>query len=158
MQSAEMIYISFRSTTGDSTCMYHESRAEWKFKFLYLEILENKLKTCRARSGLLFKKGRALCKSQTSEKRERDFLGVLLIGVEGHSEALSDGVRCGLSLVALELALCMVELAIVYSYVAGHGADVFGEVLPRCGRLKPRLRGSLAKAVSLKWSVKIAAI
>ncbi|KAF3612146.1 hypothetical protein DY000_02047277 [Brassica cretica] len=91
-------------------------------------------------------------------ERERDFLGVLLIGVEGHSEALSDGVRCGLSLVALELALCMVELAIVYSYVAAHGADVFGEVLPRCGRLKPRLRGSLAKAVSLKWSVKIAAI
>ena len=46
---------------------------------------------------------------------------MLLIGVEGHSEALSDGVRCGLSLVALELALCMVELAIVYSYVAAHG-------------------------------------
>ncbi|KAG5414350.1 hypothetical protein IGI04_001917 [Brassica rapa subsp. trilocularis] len=48
-------------------------------------------------------------------ERERCFLGVLLVGVEGHSEALSDGVRCGLILVALELALCVVELAIVYS-------------------------------------------
>ncbi|KAF3488677.1 hypothetical protein F2Q69_00055035 [Brassica cretica] len=38
------------------------------------------------------------------------------------------------------------------------GAHVLGEVLPRSGRLKPRLRGSLAKAVSLKRSVKIAAV
>ncbi|KAF3516361.1 hypothetical protein DY000_02063043 [Brassica cretica] len=60
----------------------------------------------------------------------------------GHSEALSDGVRCGLSLVALVLALCVVKLAIV--------------LFPRSGRLKPRLRGSLAHTVSLKWSVKIA--
>ncbi|KAF2571547.1 hypothetical protein F2Q70_00004998 [Brassica cretica] len=62
----------------------------------------------------------------------------------GHSEALSDGVRCGLSLAAFELALCVVELAIV--------------LLPRCGRLKPRLRGSLAEMVSLKRSMKIAAV
>ncbi|KAF3541742.1 hypothetical protein F2Q69_00019677 [Brassica cretica] len=48
-------------------------------------------------------------------KRERFPWCVLLLGVERHSEALSDGVRCGLSLVALELALCVVELAIVYS-------------------------------------------
>uniref|UniRef100_A0A0D3BKR1 Gnk2-homologous domain-containing protein n=1 Tax=Brassica oleracea var. oleracea TaxID=109376 RepID=A0A0D3BKR1_BRAOL len=37
-------------------------------------------------------------------------------------------------------------------------ADVLGEVLPRSGRLKPRLRGSLVKVVSLKRSVKIAAV
>ncbi|KAF2607634.1 hypothetical protein F2Q68_00045889 [Brassica cretica] len=36
------------------------------------------------------------------------------------------------------------------------GANVLGEVFPRSGRLKPRLRGSLAHTVSLKWSVKIA--
>ncbi|KAG5388060.1 hypothetical protein IGI04_029601 [Brassica rapa subsp. trilocularis] len=63
----------------------------------------------------------------------------------GHSEALSDGVRCGLSLVALELALCVVELAIVYSscelcvclvdqafwcHWCALDADVLGEVLP----------------------------
>ena len=48
-------------------------------------------------------------------ERERFHWCVVLLGVEGHSEALSDGVRCGLSLVALELALCMVELAIVCS-------------------------------------------
>ena len=98
---------------------------------------------------------------------------MLLLGVEGHSEALSDGVRCGLSLVALELALCVVELAIVYSscelcvclgdqafwcHWCALGADVLGEVLPRSGRLKPRLRGSLAEAISLKRSVKIAAV
>ena len=40
---------------------------------------------------------------------------MVLLGVEGHSEALSDGVRCGLSLVAFELALCAVELAILCS-------------------------------------------
>ncbi|KAF2548028.1 hypothetical protein F2Q70_00021182 [Brassica cretica] len=34
---------------------------------------------------------------------------------EGHFEALSDGVRCGLSLVASVLTLCVVELAIVCS-------------------------------------------
>ena len=87
---------------------------------------------------------------------------MLLLGVEGHSEALSDGVRCGLSLVALELALCVVELAIVYSscelcvclgdqafwcHWCALGADVLGEVLPRSGRLKPRLRGSLARGL-----------
>ena len=38
------------------------------------------------------------------------------------------------------------------------GADILGEVLLRSGRLKPRFRGSLAKAVSLKRSVKIAAV
>ncbi|KAF2531907.1 hypothetical protein F2Q70_00031203 [Brassica cretica] len=38
------------------------------------------------------------------------------------------------------------------------GAHVLGEVLLKSGRLKPRLRGSLAKAVSLKRSVKIAAV
>ncbi|KAF3567290.1 hypothetical protein DY000_02011240 [Brassica cretica] len=90
-----------------------------------------------------------------------------------HSEALSDGVRCGLSLVAFELALCVVELAILCSscelcvclgdqvfwcYWCALDADVLGEVLPRSGRLKPRLRGSLAMAVSLKRSVKIAAV
>ena len=78
-------------------------------------------------------------------KRERFPWCVLLLGVEGHSEALSDGVRCGLSLVALELALCVVELAIVYSscelcvclgdqafwcHWCALDADVLGEVLP----------------------------
>lgn len=38
------------------------------------------------------------------------------------------------------------------------GAGVLGNILPRCGRLKPRLSGSLVQAVSLKWSVKIADI
>ncbi|KAF3585925.1 hypothetical protein F2Q69_00028228 [Brassica cretica] len=112
MQSAEMICISSRSTTGDSTGVCHEGGAEWEFGFC-------------------------------EEERERGFLGVLLLGVEGHSEALSDGVRCGLSLVALELALC---------------TDVLGEVLPRYGRLKPRLKGRLAKVVSFKWYVKIATV
>jgi len=78
-------------------------------------------------------------------KRERFPWCVLLLGVERHSEELSDGVRCGLSLVALELALCVVELAIVYSscelcvclgdqvfwcHWCALGADVPGEVLP----------------------------
>ncbi|KAG5410561.1 hypothetical protein IGI04_006880 [Brassica rapa subsp. trilocularis] len=63
----------------------------------------------------------------------------------GQSEALSDGVRCGLSLVAFKLALCVVELAIVYSscelcvclgdqafwcHWCALGADVLGE--PSC--------------------------
>ncbi|KAF2588428.1 hypothetical protein F2Q70_00042153 [Brassica cretica] len=82
-------------------------------------------------------------KRDLREEREEFPWCVLLLDVEGHSEALSDGVRCGLSLVALELALCVVELAIACS---------------SCGRLKPRFRGSLAKAVSLKRSVKIAAV
>ena len=70
---------------------------------------------------------------------------MLLLGVEGHSEALSDGVRCGFSLVAFKLAFCVVELAIVYSscelcvclgdqafwcHWCVLGADVLGEVLP----------------------------
>ncbi|KAF2548027.1 hypothetical protein F2Q70_00021183 [Brassica cretica] len=59
----------------------------------------------------------------------------------GHSKALSDGVRCGLSLVASVLAFCVVELAIMCN---------------SCGRLKSRLRGSFAQAVSL--NVKIAAV
>ena len=54
-------------------------------------------------------------KPDLREERERFPWCVLLPGVEGHSEELSDGVRCGLSLVALELALCVVELAIVCS-------------------------------------------
>ena len=49
------------------------------------------------------------------EERERFPWCVVLLGVEGHSEGLSDGVRCGLSLVAFELALCVVELAILCS-------------------------------------------
>ncbi|WZZ47006.1 hypothetical protein YC2023_043265 [Brassica napus] len=107
------------------------------------------------------------------EERERFPWCVVLLGVEGHSEGLSDGVRCGLSLVAFELALCVVELAILCSscelcvclgdqafwcYWCALDADVLGEVLPRSGRLKSRLRGSLAMAVSLKKSVKIAAV
>ena len=107
------------------------------------------------------------------EERERFPWCVVLLGVEGHSEALSDGVRCGLSLVAFELALCVVELAIMCSscelcvclgdqafwcHWCALDADILGEVLPRSGRLKPRLKGSLAKAVSLKRSVKIAAV
>ena len=74
---------------------------------------------------------------------------------------------------ALELTLCVVELAIVYSscelcvcvgdqafwcHWYALGADLLGEVLPRSGRLKQRLRGSLAEAVSLKRFVKIAAV
>uniref|UniRef100_A0A0D3BQP9 Uncharacterized protein n=1 Tax=Brassica oleracea var. oleracea TaxID=109376 RepID=A0A0D3BQP9_BRAOL len=55
-----------------------------------------------------------------------------------YSEALSDGICCGLSLVALVLALCV--------GVSHHG------------RLKPRIRGSLTKVVSLKRSVKISAV
>ncbi|WZZ84074.1 hypothetical protein YC2023_104646 [Brassica napus] len=54
-------------------------------------------------------------KRDLREEREEFPWCVLLLDVEGHSEALSDGVRCGLSLVALELALCVVELAIVCS-------------------------------------------
>ncbi|KAF2596206.1 hypothetical protein F2Q68_00009444 [Brassica cretica] len=54
-------------------------------------------------------------KPDLKEERESFPWCVLLLGVEGHSEALSDGVRCGLSLVALELALCVMELAIVCS-------------------------------------------
>ena len=80
---------------------------------------------------------------QRSE-RERFPWCVVLLNVEEHSKALSDGVRCGLSLVVFELALCVVELAIMYSscelYVClgdqafwchwcALGADVFGEVL-----------------------------
>ena len=98
---------------------------------------------------------------------------MVLLCVEGHSEALSDGVRCGLSLVAFELALCVVELAILCSscelcvclgdqafwcHWCALVADVLGEVLPRRWRLKPRLRGSLEKVVSLKRYVKIAAV
>ena len=33
MQSAEMICISSRSTTGDSTGVCHEGGAEWEFGF-----------------------------------------------------------------------------------------------------------------------------
>ena len=47
------------------------------------------------------------------KKRKRFPWCLLLLGVEVHPEALSDGFRCGLSLVALELTLCVVELAIV---------------------------------------------
>ncbi|KAF3570064.1 hypothetical protein F2Q69_00061320 [Brassica cretica] len=87
------------------------------------------------------------------EERERGFLGVCLV--------------------AFELALCVVELAIMCSscelcvclgdqafwcHWCALDADILGEVLPRSGRLKPRLKGSLAKAVSLKRSVKIAAV
>ena len=69
---------------------------------------------------------------------------MVLLGVEGYSEALSDGVRCELSLVAFELALCVVELAILCSsyklcvclgdqafwcHLCALGDDVLGEVL-----------------------------
>ena len=33
MQSAKMICIISRITTGDSTCVYHEDGSEWEFKF-----------------------------------------------------------------------------------------------------------------------------
>ncbi|KAG5396109.1 hypothetical protein IGI04_017923 [Brassica rapa subsp. trilocularis] len=91
-----------------------------------------------------------------------------------HSKALSDEIRCGLSLVALELALCVVELVIVYSSCelsmclenqafcvwCALGTDILGEVFPRSGRLKLRMGVGvgLAQTVSLKWSVKIAAV
>ena len=82
-------------------------------------------------------------------------------------------MELNVSLVAMELTLCVVELAIVYSscelcvcvgdqafwcHWYALGADLLGEVLPRSGRLKQRLRGSLAEAVSLKRFVKIAAV
>ncbi|KAG5413727.1 hypothetical protein IGI04_001294 [Brassica rapa subsp. trilocularis] len=79
-------------------------------------------------------------------KRERFPWCVLLLGVEGHSEALSDGVRCGLSLVRFGVNGVRWVLTYLVKYFRGGG------------RLKPRLRGSLAKAVSLKRSVKIAAV
>ncbi|KAF3571072.1 hypothetical protein F2Q69_00063853 [Brassica cretica] len=85
-----------------------------------------------------------MCNERHISLQQRDQDRPSTGAASGHSEALSDGVRCGLSSVALELALCVVELAIV--------------LLPRSGRLKPRFRGSLAKAVSLKRSVKIAAV
>ncbi|KAF3592039.1 hypothetical protein DY000_02024182 [Brassica cretica] len=73
-------------------------------------------------------------KADLKEERERFPWCVLLLGVEGDSEAFLWCHWCTL------------------------GAHVLGEVLPRSGRLKPRFRGSLAKAVSLKRSVKIAAV
>ncbi|CAN7078491.1 unnamed protein product [Brassica oleracea var. botrytis] len=77
----------------------------------------------------------SLLKSRPQRReRERFSWCVLLLGVEGDSEAFLWCHWCTL------------------------GAHVLGEVLPRSGRLKPRLRGSLAKAVSLKRSVKIAAV
>ena len=55
-------------------------------------------------------------KADLREEREREVSLVCITAwCEEHSEELSDGVRCGLSLVALELALCVVELAIVCS-------------------------------------------
>ncbi|KAG5397119.1 hypothetical protein IGI04_018933 [Brassica rapa subsp. trilocularis] len=75
------------------------------------------------------------------EEIERFSWCVLLLSVEVHFEAiLSDGVRRGLSLVALVLTLYLVESATTW-------------IFSRCGRLKPRLRASL---ISLWWYVKIA--
>ncbi|KAG2314583.1 hypothetical protein Bca52824_017705 [Brassica carinata] len=58
------------------------------------------------------------------EKRDRFLWCVLLLGVERHSEALSDGVQGGLSLVELVLALFVVELAIMCS--SRRGDDFIG--------------------------------
>uniref|UniRef100_A0A0D3D8F7 Protein DA1-like domain-containing protein n=1 Tax=Brassica oleracea var. oleracea TaxID=109376 RepID=A0A0D3D8F7_BRAOL len=73
-------------------------------------------------------------KADLREEREMFPWCVLLLGVEGDSKAFLWCHWCTL------------------------GADVLGEVFLRSGRLKPRFRGSLAKAVSLKRSVKIVAV
>ncbi|KAF3606322.1 hypothetical protein DY000_02046559 [Brassica cretica] len=71
-------------------------------------------------------------------ERERFPWCVVLLGVEGYSEALSDG-RFGVTGVRW-----------VLMYLVKYFCGV--------GRLKPRFRESLAKEVSLKRSVKIAVV
>ena len=54
--------------------------------------------------------------------------------------------------------LCVGVDVLFWCHWSALGADVLGEVLPRCGRLKPKIRGSLTEAVLLWCSVKIAVV